>query len=501
MRMIMNGDGVWRAAAWIVLGTLMLPGTAGAQTFSDQTTRLAPTLANSPAAWGDYDNDGWVDLLVGHRIWRNNAGTGFSVAHLLGAPGGYGILGDYGIWGDYDNDGFLDVFRWSNGAASLHRNLGGTGFEQVAFPILPMLDSNAAAWGDFDGDGFADLYVGGYEDSHRHGEPDVILTNRGQGAYFEQTWIEVNPRGAENIKQGRGITVCDFDQDSDLDVFVSNYRDEENQLWRNGGTGIFADAAEELGLNELPIGVGIDGATIGSAWGDMDNDGYFDLFEGNFSHSSYRKPATFYRNTGPAVAFHFEDMSQFAGLAWQESYATPALGDYDNDGDLDLYFTTAPTYPADHCVLYRNDGNWRFTDVTDLEGLSGLRETYQAAWADFDRDGDLDLVTKGKIFVNAGNPNRWMKVKLVGENGVGDVIGSQVRITDPYGNWTGLTRQVEAGTGEANQNDMTLHFGLGPGLSGPVSLQVIWPDGTQSVIWEEFIMLGEIIIQKGLPWG
>ena len=92
-------------------------------------------------------------------------------------------------------------------------------------------------------------------------------------------------------------------------------------------------------------------------------------------------------------------MTKTAELRWQESYASPALGDYDNDGRLDLYFTTV--YPGDKSVLYRNLGGWKFEEVKDGAGLS-LPQTYQAAWADFDNDGQLDLITGGKLFRNPG---------------------------------------------------------------------------------------------------
>jgi hypothetical protein len=170
-------------------------------------------------------------------------------------------------------------------------------------------------------------------------------------------------------------------------------------------------------------------------------------------------------------------MTDGSGLAYQESYHSPTLADYDNDGDLDLYFTTIYYTNEDHSVLYRNDGNWQFTDVTAEVGLLHLRETTQAAWADFDNDGDLDLLSKGMIFVNGENSNHWLKVRMVGGSPVNRAaIGTQVRISLPGG--AILSRQVEGGTNEYyQQNELTLHFGLGS-HSGSVTLDVTWPDGT-----------------------
>jgi len=173
-------------------------------------------------------------------------------------------------------------------------------------------------------------------------------------------------------------------------------------------------------------------------------------------------------------------MDELDGADWVEGYAAPAFGDYDNDGDLDLFVTVFPGYGDSR--LYRNDGGWNFTNVTGEEGLDWVDASQQAAWADFDNDGDLDLLSGAKLMVNLGNDNHWLKIKLVGDGQSVNsaAIGAQVRITVP-GLGT-LSRQVEAGTATTgNQNDMTLHFGLGS-FSGQVQLEVLWPDGTTEYV-------------------
>ena len=142
-------------------------------------------------------------------------------------------------------------------------------------------------------------------------------------------------------------------------------------------------------------------------------------------------------------------------------------------------FTTV--YPVasfgkpNHPVLFRNLGGFKFDDATKATGLEGLGATYQAAWADFDHDGDLDLVTDGKLFVNQGNSNHWLEVRLRGDGKRADHsrIGTQVKVTLKSRT---LIRQVEAGTGEGNQNDLCLHFGLGAEKS-PISVEATWLDG------------------------
>ena len=425
-------------------------------------------MSGGVAAWGDFDNDGWVDLCVGGQLWRNLEGKRFD--RVADVP-----LAGSAIWGDFNNDGFLDLFSWAAGGQLL-RNLEGRGFEALGretLPELPIKVSLGATWGDFDGDGFLDLYIGGYEIWQVGNFTDAIYRNNGNGR-FEEVW-----RTQGKLQPARGVTAADFDEDGDVDVYVSNYRLVPNLLWQNDGQGTFTDVAQKFsaaGDGDL----GAWGHTIGSAWGDLDNDGHLDLFVGNFSHPpAYQDRPKFLRNLGPKGKFHFDDKSRHAGLHWQESYASPALGDFDNDGFLDLFFTTV--YPGDKSVLYRNRGDWTFENVSAASKVD-MPTTYQAAWADFDGDGCLDLASGGRLFRNPGGKNHWLKVHLRGGSGIGaSPIGAQVRIQ--LGDGT-LTRQVEAATGQGNQNDTTLHFGLGEHPE-PVNLEIRWPDGKRQEVQTE----------------
>jgi len=435
--------------------------------FTDRTIELGLELQNAAACWADLDNDGWTDLSAGGVVWRNNAGRSFTrVADGVGSV----------VAADFDNDGFVDLFSWSS--LRVYRNNAGEAFIPMATPEIPKCVSRGACWGDFDGDGFVDLYVGGYEDWEAGlTYPDMVLLNEA-GAAFRLAWSETRYRA-------RGVTACDFDQDGDLDVYVSNYRLQPNALWLNDGSGTFEDLAHAY--NALGTSPGFDGGhSIGAAWGDFDNDGSIDLFAGNFAHVDNRgdqPKSRFLRNLGANEGYAFEDRGT-CGVFYQESYASPAAGDYDNDGDLDLFFTTvygtASFGKKNHPVLFRNDGGFAFGDATSSAGLAELPPTYQAAWADFDNDGDLDLATAGKLFVNEGATGHWLKVHLVGDGATVNrsAIGAQVRIKLEN---TILMRQVEAGTGEGNQNDLVLHFGLGA-HAAPVALKILWPGGTEQTI-------------------
>ena len=446
--------------------------TAALATTFDDGTEDAGLAALGPdhAAWGDVDQDGDPDLWDGATLWLNDDGQ--FVASGLSASG-------RGQFGDMDGDGDLDLYTFT-GDATLYRNLGEGSWEQVAdaFPPTGIVSSVGSALGDFDGDARIDVYIGAYEGNGY--EPDVVCVGWGDGT-FESWWVEP-PSGPYTpyTKPGRGVTACDFDEDGDLDVYVSNYRLEQNTLWRNDGSGGFEDVARDVGAAGIDDGWDASfGHSIGSAWGDLDDDGDFDLFVGNFSHpDAYQDRPQFLENLGAEGGWQFADRSADAALAWQESFASPALGDFDNDGDLDLFYTTV--YAGNYPVLLRNDGDWRFTDITGEAGLAGIGPTYQAAWADVDRDGDLDLVSGQRLWVNRGTSNHWLQVKLVGNGHEANTtaLGAQARIAL---DGRVVTRQVEAGTGEGNANDAVLHFGLAS-ATGPVDVAVRWPDGSEQVL-------------------
>ncbi|MBS0265259.1 MAG: CRTAC1 family protein [Planctomycetes bacterium] len=455
--------------------------TAADEAFRDRTAAVELQIGTDAGCWADFNNDGWVDLCVSGSVWLNRQGQRFEKLAEVGTA----------VAADFDNDGWLDLFSWST--LRLYRNVAGQRFVEVPLPRLPETVSRGACWGDFNGDGFVDLFVGGYEDWDRGITwPSLLLLNDA-GQSLRLSWSDSQYRA-------RGVTACDFDQDGDLDVYVSNYRLQPNRLWRNDGKARFQDAAAELNL--LATSPGFEGGhSIGAVWGDFDNDGRFDLFAGNFAHQDNRgdqPKSRFLKNRGPEAGWKFDDRGP-CGVFYQESYATPSAGDYDNDGRLDLFFTTVygtasfgrPNAP----VLFRNTGDFQFADVTQEMGLAGQPPTYQAAWADFDRDGDLDLLAGGKLWVNQGNAGHWLQVSLRGDGKSVNraAIGAQVRVR--IGDRV-LSRQVEAGTGEGNQNDLTLHFGLGA-HAGPVQLEIVWPGGQRQTVSQ--VALQQTVIVKFQP--
>ena len=476
--------------------------------------------------WGDYDRDGHQDLLVdGRRLFRNLGPPDWGFQDVTSQAGLAGLPGvNTGIWGDYDNDGDLDLYLagggWSTStptrADHLMRNDGppGWNFTEVTEEAGGVVDdypSVAAAWGDVDGDGDLDLYVANYENGEMTAYwPDTLWTNDGDGTFTDAS--ATSGIRASTTEPGRSVGFCDYDQDGDMDIHVGNYRIRPNFLWRNDGTGHFTNVAQQAGVTgdqNFYQGYGpYYGHTIGAAWADWNNDGLFDLWEANLVHKYVGggdirgyicDDSKFYRARG-APAWDFEDVRPSTGIPTKpvggygtyigdELYSGIAWADVDNDGDLDVYM---PQVYGDlayaYSYLYINNGDGTFQDMGDIYGTR-VWDTYGSAWADYDEDGDLDLVTGGKspfsgsyhihLFRNSGNGNGYLRLALEGRESNRDALGA--RVTAIVGNTT-MTRQVEGSTSSHGQmGDLPVEFGLGRAAKVD-TLMIRFPSGVEVVL-------------------
>ncbi len=433
----------------------------------------------SKMAWGDYDNDGWEDLLVnGRTLYRNlHDGTFEDVSEDAGIN--VDNICHSGTWGDYDNDNWLDFYGVSNNHERYdqlwHNNGDGT-FTQVQEDLWLFHGRNptaACGWGDADNDGFLDLYIANSED-----------WNDGNPVYYrdfffhydpdDRVFLDITPDEiARNRHYGRSVAWCDFDMDGDMDFYVSNYRLQPNYLMVNHGDLDFRDEAGQRGV----AGVrqqGYYGHTIGSAWADYDNDGDFDLFAANLAHPrfiGFSDKCMLYRSSG-APDYVFEDVREEAGITYDETASSPAWGDYDNDGWLDLFITSV--YDGRQPYFYRNDGDGTFTNVNYPTGFHNTcNNTWGAAWCDYDHDGDLDLAVGGGggLFQNRGNDGHWIELVLRGVNVNRFAFGCYARV---YGGGRRFLRHVEGASGtESCEGSMTLHYGLGE-IDRIDSLVVTW---------------------------
>ena len=448
------------------------PQSSGVESvvFEEVTGKIGLDGAVGLLAWGDYDNDGDEDVMSGNLFFRNNGDGKFS-------RGGLTARGE-GVWADFDNDGRLD-FLSVGGKGTLYRNVGEGRFEAAPFPGNPKPSMPRAACADANNDGRLDLYITNYEVQFGGPiNPDGFYLTRPDGT-FE---APVNLAG-KWAWTARGANWADFDNDGDQDLYVSNYRLMPNQLWVNDGRGRFDDQAKARGVyGEARAGkepasayypaYEYTGHTIGSCWGDLDNDGNLDLVVVNFSHQpAFQNRVQVAINSGPPD-YRFTNINKdaAAGIYWQESYAKGALGDYDNDGDLDLYITTV--YPRDRGDLFENDGTGRFKPVGDKKNVR-MKGSYQVSWADYDNDGDLDLFTGARVFRNGGNRHSWLKVKIVGGAG-SNLSGVGARVWVIAGS-RAQVREVSCGN-SGNQDPLVQHFGLGD-HEGKVKVRVLFPSG------------------------
>ncbi|MEO0211360.1 MAG: CRTAC1 family protein [candidate division WOR-3 bacterium] len=427
--------------------------------FSDKTVQLGfpADLRASRVAVGDYNRDGWEDVLLQGRLFENQKGKGFrEVTDRVGLSG---VWGSGAIFLDYDKDGWDDILIIGK-AERLFRNEKGKRFAETHAGLSDTLPTEGASAFDLNGDGWPEIYLANYESGGLgKGTPDLLYLNE-KGKY---TPTDIGPE----TLCGRGVAPCDFDLDGDMDLYVTNYRLQRNFLYINQG-GFLTDSAFRYGV------AGRDtrdwfGHSIGASWADYDNDGDFDLIVCNLAHPRYidfSEKTVLYQATGNRDA-PFQDLRQESGITYDECHSEPLWGDFDNDGDLDLFITSV--YEKERSYLYQNmlseTGEARFQDVTYLAGARVLNGWGNAV-LDFDHDGDLDIAIGSgsgfRFLVNeTDKDNSWIEIE-------GLPRGAVVRLVagDDL-----MMRQVEFAKGTTSQSSQVLHFGLG-GWKGEVAIEV-----------------------------
>lgn len=423
-------------------------------------------------AWGDFNRDGFVDLLIdGHRLFQNTDAGSF--VEITGKAGlGALVTPTGGVWGDYDNDGFLDIFMTDHSGNHLFRNTGNETFidmTETALGPTPPCRTEAAAWGDLDNDGFLDIYAANYERpgvSRALGVQDQLYCNNGNGTFSDIS--ESAGIITDEAMCGRGVIWTDVNRDGYQDIVVANYRLDPNFLWINTLSGTLNDQADRFGVRGQNV-EGAFGHSIGPASGDINNDGVADLFISNLAHPRYIQYSdqNMLLICDGAPGYHFSDHYAKSGIAFEETNSDPAFADVDNDGDLDLYMTSI--YPERYSHLYLNDGNGFFTDATWLSNVS-VENSWGAAFADFDNDGFVDLAVASEdglcLFRNNRTSSHWIKIKIedaaCNRHGIGAIV--TIRYADRQ-----QTREVFAGRGTGSQDDAALVFGLGT-YNGPVDI-------------------------------
>jgi len=420
-------------------------------------------------AWGDYDNDGWEDLLIGGRkLYRNLSGSSFeNVSDAAGIR--QDNPGSTGTWGDFDNDGWLDFFAGNNNnncEDRLYHNNGNGTFTMSNNEYWMNYGYNptgGSGWGDANGDGCLEIYIANAE-NWNDGNPEYFADYFLSFNPADRVFLDIAPREITELRYyGRGVAWCDFDMDGDMDVYISNYRLQPNYLWVNYGNFEFRNEADERGSLQGYGDGGVYGHTIGSAWADFDNDLDFDLLVGNFAHPwglSYQDKVMLCRNSG-SPEYRFEDIFAESGIKYCETVFSPAWGDYDNDGWQDVFISAC--YEGRQPFMYRNMGNTTFRNVNYQTGFhTKAYDSNGVTWCDYDHDGDLDLAiggSAGGLFQNNCDVGHWIQIELRGVSANRFGFGSKATV---HSDGEHYLRQVEGGSGaEGCQNMMAMHFGLG----------------------------------------
>jgi hypothetical protein len=420
---------------------------------------------------------------------------------LLAVPNSYS-----NAWGDYDNDGDADLaVSLGTGEVRLYRNDKGVLVSVGAAAGMPQAGSHelrGLSWGDYDGDGDIDLLGGStptdkltkvlrndggrfidvaaeigltipgrsarqtnWVDYDNDGDLDVYSADRaGDNKLFRNdggtfTHVFVGV-GPTDPRPTVGACWLDSDNDGDLDLFLANQSGAADALWRNDGAS-FTDVAKQAGVAGPPRTKAEGG--VGCAVGDYDNDGRLDIFVPNYGHNQL------YRNNGDGT---FTDVAPKVGLAVENHAVGSDWGDYDNDGDLDLSvisYVGDPGAQQPLNALFRNDGAAGFVNVLAKDSPLN-RADHASQFVDFDNDGGIDLsVTDGYgpvgghfVFRNTlpdADKRRSLSVQVLDAKGHHTRFGAEVRLFDGSGKVL-ATRQVLTGGGYNSQRAVPVHFGL-----------------------------------------
>lgn len=346
------------------------------QPFTEQTGISLEGVSGGSVAWGDYDNDGHLDILLTgdyvSKIYKNNDNNTFT--EQIGIPL-TGVVNGSAAWGDYDNDGDLDILLTgkinTDYISKIYKNNGNNTFtEQTRISLTPVAYSSVA-WGDYDNDGDLDILLTGKESYEK--PISKIYKNNGDNSFSEQRGISLIGISDGSASWG------DYDNDSDLDILISGDAGETNitRIYKNNGNDSFS----------LQNGNSFTGVSWSSAaWGDYDNDGDLDiLLAGYETYKTYL--SKIYKNNGDNT-FTKQNGISFTGVY----KSSVAWGDYDNDGDLDVLLTGF-TDSKDISKIYKNNSDNTFTEQTGIS-LNGV-EDGSVAWGDYDNDGDLDILLAG----------------------------------------------------------------------------------------------------------
>lgn len=481
----------------------------------------------SGCGWIDYDQNGLLDLYLVNgaatriyapahalrgALYRNNGDGTFTDVTDKAGVGAEGLFGMGVVVGDYDNDGFPDLVVLGYGRCILYHNNGNGTFSDVtarAGVANAGRWASSAAWFDYDNDGRLDLVIANYIDwspdrnfwcgehgpgmrSYCHpddynGQPPTLYHNNGDG-----TFTDVGEKSGLGLKPGNGLGVVTFDYDDDgwQDVFISN-DSMANFLFHNNRDGTFREVGYVAG-----VAVSADGlpeAGMGTDAADTTGDGRMDLVVTHLDSQLAR----LYRNMGDGI---FDDATLRSRLGYTTFHMSgfgARFMDYDNDGARDIFMAnghvldnierySSSVHYAEPKLMFRNLGKGIFENVSDRLGADFLlpRVSRGAAIGDFDNDGDLDVLVNNNgeapqlLRNDGGNANHWLQIFLIGTKSNRDGVGARIKLV--AGDLV-LYDQKKGGMSYQSAQDPRLHFGLG-NRQVVDSVHIVWPSGSATTL-------------------
>ena len=478
----------------------------------------------------DFDGDGHLDIVTsthdpsGPLTYYHNLGNGqfkdaSASSRLDDQLGGLNCLS-----ADYDNDGDADIlvlrgaWLFSQGRIrnSLLNNNGDGTFTDVTRPAGladPAYPTQAAVWGDFDNDGDLDLFIGNEARVERPRSdadcyPSQLFNNNGDG-----TFTDIADRaGVTNLRAAKAVATGDYDNDGDLDLYVSNMG--TNRFYRNNGNRTFTDIAPQLGLTEPR------GRSFACWFFDYDNDGDLDLFVAAYQASTTDIAADYlnqphrgilprmYKNDGNG---RFTDVARQVGLDHPYLPMGANFGDLDNDGYLDFYLATGdPGYASlMPNIMLRNDRGQAFQDVTTSGGFGHLQKGHGVAFADIDNDGDQDIyhqlggfypgdAFQNVLFLNPGHGNHYLIVQLKGVTTNRRGVGARLKVVVQTPQGPAQFHRAAGSVSSFGGSPMRQEIGLGD-ATRIERLEIQWPTSQTTQVLTEVPIDTVVTVTEGAP--
>ena len=466
---------------------LILTDALFSQNFTKITTgpiaTETPTGGYAGASWIDFDHDDDLDLFVNKDFLYRNEGNGsFKKILTSGITGTSTGINNGNSWGDMDNDGDLDLLLVNQNSNGIFVNMGDSTFARIdTGSVATNLNGWSAAWADYDNDGWLDFVV-----THPCGfigscHTNWLFRNNGDGSFSEVTDSDVN----KGLAAYTVANWADFDDDGDMDLFIGS-----GEVGFASKDHIYINQLMETGVAELKLmqsGVLFGDNRDGQNWNliDYDNDGDLDAFVTNYKSDI---PNDFYRNNGNGTFTKLTDADLGVHMVSEAAvWLANTWGDFNNDGWLDV-FITADFGSAFGNHFYLNNGDGTFSHhFPVMANLIGSRAVING---DYDNDGDLDIFINATqsglrgLFRNELNPDvgeNWINMTLEGTTSNRSAIGAKIRAKATInGKSVWQRRDISSQSAFCGQNSLRVHFGLGD-ASLIDSLVIEWPLGLKEV--------------------